>query len=80
MGAMKLWVRHIGSRKNLPFRPTLRIQNDPYSRNHWQEGHFKPGAFCGAGVFPEISLKQAMEIYFSELRRMKYEDVSADIG
>jgi hypothetical protein len=70
---MKLLVKYKG-RKNAPFHPRLRIATwSGFCPNQWDEMHFRPGTFCGAGCVADTSVEEAVKTYFSELRRMGYE-------
>lgn len=71
---MKLMVKYKG-RRNIPFHPTLKLMDTGYAWGHWQEMHFRPGLFCGAGTVRERNVEQAIAQYFKDLRRMGYEIV-----
>lgn len=71
----KLMVKYGKSNKYRPFHPRLKIMETGFSRGHWQEMHFHPGVFLGAGCAPKKNVQQAIEEYFSRLRRMNYVEV-----
>ena len=69
----KLMVRYGKSRRNEPFHPRLEINTKSgYCPNHWQEQHFRPGVFTGAGCVAQIDTEEAVKMYLSELKRMNY--------
>jgi phosphosulfolactate synthase (CoM biosynthesis protein A) len=72
----RLIVQFGKGRRRTPFHPKLKINvNSGYCRNQWEEMHFTDGVFCGGGCVRQITVEQAVERYFAELRRMGYQVV-----
>lgn len=72
----RLMVKYGKSKKNKPFHPTLQIRNTAYSRNQWQQMHFREGLMVGSDPVSHSDVRSQVEYYLSELKRMGYTDVT----
>lgn len=71
---MKLYVR----KGKVEFRPTLKIRDTGYARNHWQELvkiNGREAGFCGSDTVREKNATEAVEKYMTFLKTAGYEPV-----
>ena len=74
---MKLYVR----KGKVEFRPTLKIRDTGYARNHWQELvniNGREASFCGSYTVRDKNATEAVELYLMFLKDHGYKPVWRD--